>query len=81
MVPEDGYMKSDKDPFAEETGEMDAILQGTLRMVVDKENETLVKDGKISTMGLFWDTLVNHESILNMTIKISRRKVLLKSLD
>ena len=38
MVPEVGFMKSDKDPFGEDAGEMDAILRGTMRMVVDKEN-------------------------------------------
>jgi bleomycin hydrolase len=38
MVPETGYMKSDKDPFGEDAGEMDAILRGTLKMVLDKEN-------------------------------------------
>lgn len=37
MVPEVGFMKSDKDPFGEDAGEMDAILRGTLRMVFDKE--------------------------------------------
>jgi len=38
FVPEDGYMKSDKDPFSEDTGEMDAILRGTLMVVLEKEN-------------------------------------------
>lgn len=38
MVPETGFMKSEKDPFAADAGQMDAILEGTLRMVVDKEN-------------------------------------------
>ncbi len=38
MVPEVGYLKSEKDPFAADAGQMDAILEGTLRMVVDKEN-------------------------------------------
>jgi len=38
MVPETGYMKSEKDPFADDAGEMDAILRGTLKMVLDKEN-------------------------------------------
>lgn len=37
MVPEAGFMKSEKDPFGEDAGEMDAILRGTLRMVLDKE--------------------------------------------
>ena len=65
MVPEVGYMKSDKDPFAADAGEMDAILQGALRMVLDKENGNFserwknIYDGAL--LGYIGEPLINFK--------------------
>ncbi|OYT14270.1 MAG: hypothetical protein B6I19_00835 [Bacteroidetes bacterium 4572_114] len=38
MAPEPAYMKSDMNVMDKQSGEMDAIIRGTLRLVLEKEN-------------------------------------------
>jgi len=39
MAPESAYMQSNLDPMAKESGEMDAIIRGSLRRAIDQSEE------------------------------------------
>jgi hypothetical protein len=63
LVPSDAFYKSDEKPMDARSGEMDAILRGTLQMVIEREN------------GVFSDRWRNtYEAALTRYIGYSRQQ-------
>lgn len=65
MAPESAYIKSNLDPMAKESGEMDAIIRGSLRRAIDEQDGEMIERYKnyvdVALTTHIGDTKLNFE--------------------